>query len=261
MLGAVGGDGRDELEAGSHRPFGVVLLCDRGAPDRHDGIADELLDDAAVAADDGPGELEVARQDLSYLLGVAFLRERREADEVAEQHRDVAELGGGRDGLLRRRSCDDGGGLDRRRGDGGSDRCRALTAEPVVRLKLRTTRRAHGGERSGRSSCRTVCRPGSRLHTLGSASIPSSACLKATTPQVDLHPPGHTSGGRGIERSGTTTGITDSHIQNHARPSEAWFEVLLRSRRSVLAPKGASLVVRMPTDQRLPRLRRSQACT
>ena len=41
-----------------------------------------------------------------------------------------------------------------------------------------------------------------------------------------------------IERSGTATGITESHIQNHARPSEAWFEVLLRSRRSVLAPKG-----------------------
>ena len=94
MLGSVGGDGRDELESGSHRSFGVVLLRDRDAPDRHDRVADELLDDAAIAADDGPGEVEVARENLSYFLGVSFLRERREADEVAEQHRDVAELCG-----------------------------------------------------------------------------------------------------------------------------------------------------------------------
>ena len=90
---AVGGDGRDELEAGPDGPLGVVLLGDRRAPDRHDGVADELLDDAPVAGDDGPGELEVAREELSHLLGVAPLRERREADEVAEQHRDMAQLG------------------------------------------------------------------------------------------------------------------------------------------------------------------------
>ena len=93
VLGAVGGDGRDELEAGPHGPLGVVLLRHGGAPDRHDGVADELLDDAPVAGDDGPGELEVAGKELPYLLGVTLLREGREADEVAEQHRDVAELG------------------------------------------------------------------------------------------------------------------------------------------------------------------------
>ena len=108
MLGAVDGNGRDELEAGADRSLGVVLLRDRCPPDRHDGVADELLDDAAVAGDDGPGELEVTRQDLSYLLGVAFLREGREADEVAEQHRDVAELGGLRSGPLGRLGCNDG---------------------------------------------------------------------------------------------------------------------------------------------------------
>ena len=96
MLGAVGGDGRDELDAGADGTLGVVLLRDRGAPDRHDGVADELLDDAPVAGDDGPGELEVAGEELPYLLGVAPLREGREADEVAEQHRDVAELGAAR---------------------------------------------------------------------------------------------------------------------------------------------------------------------
>ena len=110
-----------------------------------------------------------------------------------------------------------------------------------------------------RSPYRTACRPGSRLHTLGSASVPSSACPKATTPA------GGRASARTHERWARNRVVghrqpasPDSHIQNHARPSEAWFEVLRRSRRSVLAPKGAFLVVTMPTDQRLPRLRRSQ---
>ncbi len=42
----------DELERRPHRPFGVVLVRDRGAPDGHHGVADELLDGAAVALDD-----------------------------------------------------------------------------------------------------------------------------------------------------------------------------------------------------------------
>ena len=93
VLRAVGGDGRYELESCSDGSFGVVLLRHRCAPYRHDRVADELLDDAAVSGDYGPGELEVTRQELSYLLGVSFLRQWREADEVAEQHRDMAELG------------------------------------------------------------------------------------------------------------------------------------------------------------------------
>ena len=42
----------DQVEAGPDRPLGVVLVGDRRAPDRHDRVADELLDRAAVAADD-----------------------------------------------------------------------------------------------------------------------------------------------------------------------------------------------------------------
>ena len=191
VLGAVGGDGRDELEAGPHRPLGVVLLRDRGAPDRHDGVADELLDDAAVAGDDGPGELEVTGEELSYLLGVSLLRERREADEVAEQHRDVAELGGRRGGPLRwLEPCRAGAA------GSGSEAMAAPTGVPQspqnrsARLELRPARGADGRPTIRRSPCRTACRPGSRLHTLGSASVPSSACPKATTPWGGLYRPG-----------------------------------------------------------------------
>ena len=46
---AEGAHGVDELERDPDGPLGVVLLGDGGAPHRHDRVADELLDRAAVA--------------------------------------------------------------------------------------------------------------------------------------------------------------------------------------------------------------------
>ena len=57
----------------AHRPLGVVLLRDRRAPDRHDRVADELLDRAAVALDHRPRQVEVAGKELARLLGIAVL--------------------------------------------------------------------------------------------------------------------------------------------------------------------------------------------
>jgi hypothetical protein len=105
------GNGGDEAEGCPHRPLGVVLLCHRSAPDRHDRVADELLDGSAVALDERPGLLEVSRQKLSCLLGIAILGRGREADEVGEEDRDEAALGGARRWLVRvtRRSGGRGG--------------------------------------------------------------------------------------------------------------------------------------------------------
>src|SRR5215208_1896252 len=50
--------------------LGVVLAHDRCDPDRHDGIADELLDGRAVPHDDSSRDVEVARQELPRILGV-----------------------------------------------------------------------------------------------------------------------------------------------------------------------------------------------
>ena len=47
--GAEGLHGVDEVEARADRALGVVLVRDRGAPQGHDRVADELLDAAAVA--------------------------------------------------------------------------------------------------------------------------------------------------------------------------------------------------------------------
>ena len=67
-------DHLDELQPRAHRPFGVVLARYGCAPDSHHRVTDELLDGAAVAVDHPARGLEVAREELAYLLGVAVLR-------------------------------------------------------------------------------------------------------------------------------------------------------------------------------------------
>ena len=85
----------DQVESGPDGTFGVVLAGGRGTPHRHHRVADELLDDPAVAADHVRGELEVAGQGVANLFRVALLGERREPDEIGEQDGDEPALGEG----------------------------------------------------------------------------------------------------------------------------------------------------------------------
>ena len=80
----------DQFESRADTSLGVVLVRDGGAPDGHDGIADELLDGAAVTLDDVASDIEVASQQLADRLGITALGQRGEADEVREQDRDEA---------------------------------------------------------------------------------------------------------------------------------------------------------------------------
>ncbi len=133
---------------------------DRRAPHRHDRVADELLDRAAVAADHLAGEVEVAAERVADVLGVALLGEGREPDEVGEQHRDETSLG------------------DRTRGDGrtgdGDGRRRR---ERRCRSRRRSVRsdgwrpRRPGRRPAGasRRRHRTSCRPRSRSRSSSSA--------------------------------------------------------------------------------------------
>ena len=105
-------DAVDQVERGADRAFRVVVVGDRRAPDGHHRVADELLDGAAVAADDVLALLEVARQELADGFGVAALGEGREPDEIGEQDGDETTFrdghgcpGSGRGG--RRRGADD----------------------------------------------------------------------------------------------------------------------------------------------------------
>ena len=96
MPGTERADTVDQVERGTDCAFGVVVVRDRRAPDGHHRVADELLDRAAVAADDLLALLEVARQEVADGLGVAALGERREPDEVGEQDRDETPFRDGR---------------------------------------------------------------------------------------------------------------------------------------------------------------------
>ena len=89
-------DGVDELEAGADArarrrprgPSGVPQTAITASPMN-------FSTRAAVALDHLARDLEVARQRVADVLGVAFLGERREADEVGEQDRDEPALGDG----------------------------------------------------------------------------------------------------------------------------------------------------------------------
>ena len=116
-----------QRQRGSDRAFGVVLARDRRAPDGHHRVADELLDRAAVALDQRSAAVEVTRQQLADLLGIAMLAQRREADQVREQHRYQSPLGARRSGL-------DSAAVGRRGHGHGIERSAAVAAEPVGRL-------------------------------------------------------------------------------------------------------------------------------
>jgi hypothetical protein len=76
---------RAHLRRRAHGPQRVVLVRDRHAEDGHHGVADELLDAAAVTLDDVLHALEVAREQPSECLRVGRLTQRRRASDVAEQ--------------------------------------------------------------------------------------------------------------------------------------------------------------------------------
>ena len=77
-----------EPERGPHRPLGIVLMGDRGAEQRQDGVPDDLVDPATELLDVGHQPLEAPVDDALHLLGIAVLRQGGEADDVGEQDGD-----------------------------------------------------------------------------------------------------------------------------------------------------------------------------
>ena len=89
----------DDAQAGPHGALGVVLVRGGHAEDADHGVADELLDRAAVRLDHLAGGGVVGAQHGVDVLGVGGLAHRGEADEVAEERGDDLALfgcGGGR---------------------------------------------------------------------------------------------------------------------------------------------------------------------
>ena len=75
------------LRRGANRAQRVVLVQDGNAEDRHHGVADELLHDAAVSRDDRLHRAEILRHEQAQRLEVELLSEPRRVDEVGEEHR------------------------------------------------------------------------------------------------------------------------------------------------------------------------------
>ena len=79
--------GVEDAEGGAHGTLGVVLVGHRDAERGHDGVAGELLDDAAVLRHALRDVLEVLRDAAAHDLGVGARHQRRRPDQVDEHHR------------------------------------------------------------------------------------------------------------------------------------------------------------------------------
>ncbi len=97
------GDGGAHLGRSANCAQRVVLVRDGDPEDGHHGIADELLDGAAVTLEDHAKILEVAPHPCAQRLGIRRLAERRRTDEVAEENGDDFALLAGRLGRSQRR--------------------------------------------------------------------------------------------------------------------------------------------------------------
>ena len=83
------GQGLSHLPCRTHGAQGVVLVDPRQAEHRHDGVADVLLDRAAVGLQHGLHLVEVDVQDLAERFGIQRLAEGRGPLQVGEDDRDV----------------------------------------------------------------------------------------------------------------------------------------------------------------------------
>ena len=100
QLGGVLGDVVEHLQRRVAGAPGVVLVGDRGAEDRHDPVAGELVDRALEAGDGLGQQREEALHDLAPLLGILLLGQVHRAADVGEQDRDLLTLGVVLDGVV-----------------------------------------------------------------------------------------------------------------------------------------------------------------
>ena len=97
-----------------HRALGVVLVRDRCAEQRHQRIADHLVDLSAERGDVVRQPREAPIDEVLHLLRVGGLGEARVAHEVREEHRGDAPLVGSRDERVSAHRAEPGIGRHRR---------------------------------------------------------------------------------------------------------------------------------------------------
>src|SRR5262249_5329867 len=77
-----------EVEGGAHRAQCIVLVNGGDTEDRHQRVADELLDGPAVPCDHGAGDVVEAAHDAAERFRIELLAQARPAGDVPEQDRD-----------------------------------------------------------------------------------------------------------------------------------------------------------------------------
>ncbi len=87
-LGSGGVQGLLHAQRGSHGPLCVVFVSHRRTEQGHDGVADDLVDAAAEGLDVDHHLLEAGVDQVLHPLGIVGLRQRSEAHQVGEEHRD-----------------------------------------------------------------------------------------------------------------------------------------------------------------------------
>ena len=173
------GDLGHQVHRGPDGSLCVSLDGHRRSPDGHHGVADELLDEAAVSPDHLAGKVEVLGQELADLLGVAALAERGEADQVDEHDRAQPAFGlGGRDAQrwARRRPRPPGSRTRRRTVDrSGPRRTRGRARRGWSHSLRRNAARAWSPRRSEGRSRRKSTHGGDLRHGRGSGGTDQSA--------------------------------------------------------------------------------------
>ena len=91
-------DAFEDTQAGADGALGIVAVGDRRPEDRHDRVADELLEHAAVVLDPLLRLRVIELQGLANILGVGAFGSGSKADQVDEQNGDELAF------LARRRS-------------------------------------------------------------------------------------------------------------------------------------------------------------
>src|SRR5262249_25192609 len=85
-------EGALDTERGMHRAPRMILMSDRRPEQRHDAIAEELVDRAFVPVDFGEHQLEGAGHQPMDDFRVELLTERGETRDIHEQHGDLLAL-------------------------------------------------------------------------------------------------------------------------------------------------------------------------